>query len=170
MHPRENTQGKAKEYVVNPYQIAATNGRYYLICNYDKYDNVANYRLDRITNIKVLDTPVKPAKQVKGLENGLNLPKHMAEHIYMFAGESVPVTFRAKKYLVSEIIDWFGKDITFSDEPEDEVTARVTVNLEAMRKWALQYAVYVNVLGPEKLVAMGKDDVAKAAEMYREEE
>ena len=78
MHPRENAEGKAREYIVNPYQIAATNGRYYLICNYDKCDNVANYRLDRITNIKILDTPVKPAKQVKGLENGLNLPKHMA--------------------------------------------------------------------------------------------
>ena len=161
---------KAREYVVNPYQIAATNGRYYLICNYDKYDNVSNYRLDRITNIKVLDTPVKPTKQVKGLENGLNLSKHMAEHIYMFTGESVPVTFRAKKYLISEIIDWFGKDITFSDETEDEVTVRVTVNLEAMRKWALQYAMHVKVLGPGKLVAMVKEDVAKAAEMYKEEE
>ena len=170
MHPRKNAEGKVREYVVNPYQIAATNGRYYLICNYDKYDNVANYRLDRITNIKVLDTPVKPAKQVKGLENGLNLPKHMAEHIYMFTGESAPVVFRAKKYLVSEIIDWFGKDITFSDETEDEVTVRVTVNMEAMRKWALQYAMHVKVLGPEKLVAMIKEDVAKAAEMYKEDE
>ena len=131
---------------------------------------MANYRLDRITNIKVLDTPVKPAKQVKGLENGLNLPKHMAEHIYMFTGESVPVTFRAKKYLVSEIIDWFGKDITFSNETEDEVTVRVTVNLEAMRKWALQYAMHVKVLGPEKLVKLVKEDVAKAAEMYKEDE
>ena len=168
MYPRKNAEGKAREYIVNPYQIAATNGRYYLICNYDKYDNVSNYRLDRITNIKVLDTPVKPTKQVKGLENGLNLPKHMAEHIYMFTGESVPVTFRAKKYLVSEIIDWFGKDINFSNETEEEVTVRVTVNLEAMRKWALQYAMHVKVLEPEKLVVMVKEDVAKAAEMYKE--
>ena len=93
----------------------------------------------------------------------------MAEHIYMFTGESAPVVFRAKKYLVSEIIDWFGKDITFSDETEDEVTVRVTVNLEAMRKWALQYAMHVKVLGPEKLVELVKEDVAKASEMYKEE-
>ena len=105
-------------------------------------------------------------KKVKGLENGLNLPKHMAEHVYMFTGESAAVTFRAKKYLVSEIIDWFGKDIKFSDETEDEVTVRVTVNLEAMRKWALQYAVHVKVLGPEKLVELIRDDVKEAAEQY----
>lgn len=146
------------------YQIAAINGRYYLICNYDKYDNVANYRLDRITDIEILPVPVKPMKKVKGLENGLNLPKHMAEHIYMFTGESATVTFRAKKYLVSEIIDWFGKDIKFSDETEDEVTVRVMVNLEAMRKWALQNVVHVKILSPGKLVDMVKEDIKKASE------
>lgn len=169
MYPRENEKGEKRRYIINPYQIAAINGRYYLICNYDKYDNVANYRLDRITDIEILPVPVKPMKKVKGLENGLNLPKHMAEHIYMFTGESAAVTFRAKKYLVSEIIDWFGKDIKFSDETEDEVTVRVMVNLEAMRKWALQYAVHVKILSPGKLVDMVKEDIKKASEQYKGE-
>lgn len=168
LHPRKNSEGKVREYIMNPYQMAAVNGRYYLICNYDKYDNVSNYRLDRITDIKILNTPVKPMSHVKGLEKGLNLPKHMAEHVYMFGGESVPVTFRAKKYLISELIDWFGKDIQFLDESEVEVTARVTVNLEAMRKWALQYAVHVKVLSPKRLVDMVKEDIGKAMEQYQE--
>lgn len=166
MYPRKNSAGKNRRYIINPYQIAAVNGRYYLICNYDKYDNVANYRLDRITDIEILSTPVKPMKKVNGMENGLNLPKHMAEHVYMFTGESVPVTFRAKKYLLSEMIDWFGKEVQFSDESDDEVTVRVTVNLEAMRKWALQYAVHVKVLSPERLVDLVREDVKKAAEQY----
>ena len=168
IYPRENSVGEKRRYIINPYQIAAVNGRYYLICNYDKYDNVANYRLDRITDIEMLSTPVKAMKKVKGLENGLNLPKHMAEHVYMFTGESVPVTFRAKKYLLSEIIDWFGKDIKFSEETEDEVTVRVTVNLEAMRKWALQYGVHVKVLSPKELVNMVKEDIEKLVKQYEE--
>lgn len=166
MYPRRNSEGKVREYIINPYQMAAVNGRYYLICNYDKYDNVSNYRLDRITDIKMLNTPVKPMKRVKGLENGLNIPKHMAEHVYMFTGESVPVTFRAKRYLVSEVIDWFGKEIQFLDETEEEVTVRVTVNLEAMRKWALQYAVHVKVLSPKRLVDMVKEDIRCAIQRY----
>lgn len=32
--------------------------------------------------------------KVSGLEKGFNLPKHMAEHIYMFCGESIPVKVR----------------------------------------------------------------------------
>ena len=74
LHPRRDSNGGIREYVVNPYQIAAANGRYYLICNYDKYDDVANYRLDRITNIKLLPTPAKPMEKVKELENGFDLP------------------------------------------------------------------------------------------------
>ena len=169
MHPRRRSDRAVREYVINPYQMAAVNGKYYLICNYDKYDDVSNYRLDRITDIKMLDTPVKPMKLVKGLENGLNLTKHMAEHIYMFTGESVPVVFKAKRYLLTELFDWFGKDMQFLEETENEVTVRVNVNLEAMRKWALQYAVHVKVVSPKKLVDMVKEDIKNAMEQYEEE-
>lgn len=46
LHPK-----REREHVINPYQMVATNGRYYLICNYDKYDTLSNYRIDRITGI-----------------------------------------------------------------------------------------------------------------------
>lgn len=166
LHPRKNKDGSIREYIVNPYQIAAVNGRYYLICNYDKYDNVANYRLDRITNIKLLQTPAKPMKEVKGLENGFDLPRHMAEHIYMFTGKSALVTFRAKKYLLNDIIDWFGGEISFFDETEEEVSARVHVNLDAMRRWAMQYALHMRILSPDSLAEQVKIDLKQAAENY----
>lgn len=57
----------------------------------------------------------------------------------MFSDESVPVTFRMSKDILNDVIDWFGTEIAFSDETEDEVTARVTVNWHAMHYWALQY-------------------------------
>ena len=167
LHPRLNENGKPREYVINPYQIAATNGRYYLICNYDKYDNIAYYRLERITNIKLLDTPIKSLKMIKGFEKGIDLPKHMAEHIYMFTGESDTVTFRAKKYIISDIIDWFGTDVVFTNETKDEVTAKVKVNLQAMQYWALQYMNHVRVVSPRKLVNAIKDNILQAAKNYK---
>lgn len=166
MHPRKSADGSVREYVINPYQIAAANGRYYLICNYDKYDNVSNYRLDRITDIRLLDTPVKPMRQVRGLEHGLDLPKHMAEHIYMFGGESAPVTFTVKKNLLNDVMDWFGSEIMFLEETDDAVTAKVTVNLAAMRLWALQYALYVRILSPQSLADNVRNDLQKAIKSY----
>ena len=161
LHPK-----RQREYIVNPYQMAATNGRYYLIGNYDKYDNLANYRLDRITGIRLLDTPVKPVRQVEGMKNGLYLPKHMAEHLYMFSGESVPVTFRMKKTILNDVIDWFGTEIAFFDETEDEVTARVTVNWSAMRYWAQQYCRFVKILTPTDLAEQIKDDLKNSVKQY----
>ena len=166
MHPKENPDGSVREFVVNPYQMAATNGRYYLICNYEEKPNIANCRLDRITNIRLLDTPAKPKEQVKGGKL-FSLPQHMAEHLYMFSGESVPVTFRMKKDIVKDVIDWFGMDVAFSDETEDEVTARVTVNWHAMRHWALQYCRHVRVLTPPDLVQTVKEDLHAATEHYQ---
>lgn len=164
LHPRLNSKGEVRRYVINPYQMAATNGRYYLIANYDKYDNISHYRVDRISEIKTLDTPVK--KQ-KNLTESINLPKHMAELIYMFSGDSGRVTMRIDKGMVSDIIDWFGKDVSFYDERDDRVTASVVVNLQAMRYWAMQYAKYVEVLRPESLREQVKADLLEAVEKYK---
>lgn len=166
LHPRKNSEGEVRNYIINPYQIVATNGRYYLICNYDKYDSVSHYRLDRITNIKLLDTPAKPQRKVKGIENGLDLPKHLAEHLYMFAGESVAVKFIAKRYIVTDVIDWFGKDIKFSDATDDEVTVTVKVNPIAMKMWALKYSKHIRVIFPQSLVDEIKADIDFAKKNY----
>ena len=168
-HPRLNDDGSVKVYTVSPYQIAAANGRYYLICCTDLHDNVSHYRLDRIEEILLLDTPARPQKTVQGLEHGLNLPKHMAEHLYMFPGESSPVTFRMKKHILNDVIDWFGTDVSFSDESDDEVTARVEVNLRAMKLWAIQYVPYVKVLSPQSLTDEVKKSLQVALNQYGEE-
>ena len=155
LHPRH-----AERYIVDPYQIAATNGRYYLICTDNKHESISNYRLDRITGIELLDERAKPK-----LEDW-TLPRHMAEHIYMYAGKSERVVFRAKRYIVTDIIDWFGTDVVFTDVTEDEVTARVNVNLAAMRLWAMQYGRHIRVTYPESLAEDLKNDLKEALSHY----
>lgn len=166
LHQRMSSSGEKRRYVINPYQMAATNGRYYLIANYDKYDNISHYRVDRISDIVILDEPVKKQKE---LSETINLPKHMAEHIYMFSGESARVAMRIEKFLVGDVIDWFGKDVIFHNETETTVDVSVAVNLEAMRYWAMQYANYVEVLRPEKLREQIKADLLAAVEKYGDE-
>ena len=167
LHPRLEEDGSVRKYVVNPYQMAATNGRYYLIGNMDRYDNVSHYRVDRIKKIKLLENSrIKPMSRVEGLKNGLDLSSHMAEHIYMFSGESSTVTFRVTKQKLGDVIDWFGQHVRFSDEGEDEVTVTVRVNLQAMKYWALQYSSCVKVLSPPSLVEQIKADLLTAIGKY----
>lgn len=168
LHPSTNRDGTVHEYIVNPYQMAAANGRYYLIGNYDEYDNISHYRVDRILNIEILETPQKPKREVKEVENGFNLHQHMAEHIYMFSGASGNVNFRLNKSILNDVIDFFGSEISFFDENPSTVCARVRVNLSAMRKWAIQYALHAKILTPVSLAESVKSDLEKALENYNE--
>lgn len=151
LHPRLDGTERPKEYTVNPYQLVAANGRYYLIANTEPHSNVSHYRVDRITDIHLLEAPVKDSKQVQGLEQGLDLSQHMTEHPYLFAGESVRVIFRAQKHLLNDLEDWFGAGAKYSNATESTVDAAVKVNENAMFYWALQYAPYVEVLEPASL-------------------
>ena len=169
LHLRKRKDGTPIEYLVNPYQMVATNGKYYLIGNIEHYNNVSHYRLDRIQGIKLTDTPSKPQRKVEGLEHGLDLPKHMAEHIYMFSGESSRIIMRTTPEMAGELVDWFGNGVSFTDETETSVIAQVTANLKAMRFWALQYAPYVTVLAPQSLVDTVKEDLKYAITNYSNE-
>lgn len=162
LHPKRDMR-----YVVNPYQMVANNGKYYLIGNYDKYDDVSHYRIDKITEVQILDESVKPQKNVKGLENGLNLPKHMAEHIYMFSGQSTRVKFLAPKNMMDEIIDWLGKDLNIKTlGKEGQIEVSLNCNENSMFYWALQYGPYVEVLEPKSLRTRIAEAVKQMGEKY----
>ena len=73
--------------------MVANNGRYYLKCNYEEYNNVINVRIDKITDIQILDSP---AKSKRGLEGIKDVPDTMAEQLYMQSGPAERIVFRAK--------------------------------------------------------------------------
>lgn len=139
-------------YIVSPYQMAAANGFYYLICNTDGHDNIVHYRIDKMTDVKMLKLPAKNKNQIaEFIGGGFNLPKHMAEHIYMFSGESVFVKFWADKNILDAVVDWFGKDFKILQKTSDKILINVKVNETAMKFWTMQCGEYVEIISPETL-------------------
>ena len=162
LHPR-----KEESYIVNPYQIVANNGKFYLICNTDSHDNVSHYRIDKMTEVRMLDEKMKPMRDIPELANGLNLPKHMAEHIYMFSGPSDTFRLKTGSWMMSQLVDWFGNDFQLTSEKYDEIEVRVTCNKKAMRFWALQYGPYVEVISPKWMRDEIKKDAETMLKMYK---
>lgn len=152
--------------VVNPYQIVASNDRFYLIGNYDKFDDVVHFRIDKMTDVMILDDLVKPIKKIPELANGLNLSKHMAEHIYMFSGESINAKLKTIPGMMGTLVDWFGTDFSIVKANEKEMTVRICCNEMALRYWALQYGPYVEVMSPKSLRDKIKEDVKCMWEKY----
>lgn len=167
-HIRKRPDGSERIYIISPYQMAVKEGKYYLICNYDKYDDISNYRLDRITELTMLDEPVKPFERLKWA-NGrtLDLAAYMQEHPYMFASDNVRAVFWVAKPLISDVIDLFGTDITFSDEDDDGVVVSAFTNEMAVEQFAFSFAPDVTVLKPEQLREKIKCDLNRALENYK---
>ena len=162
LKPKKDVKtGKNKEHIVNPYYIIATQGRYYLLCKYDKYEDTAHLRIDRIQNIEILGEAIdqKASKP--------DLPKHMVEHLYMMSGESGLVRFDFKKEILNDVIDWFGTDIILQEKKEGVVNAQVTVNYESMKFWAMQYGENVTVLSPKSLVDKIKNSIKAISKNYK---
>ncbi len=166
LHPSRNEAGQPRRQTLNPYQLVASEGRYYLICNNDHYDTVSNYRVDRITDIEILETPVKPKGQVLGLEDGLNLQDYVYQNLNMFSSEAENVEFVISRNSVSLVIDFFGKHISFHEREDGQISCRLLVNTEAMKHWAVQYANLVRVTAPEHLVEAVREELRKACNLY----
>lgn len=161
---------KGRTYKANPYQMIAANGYYYLLSNMDAYDNIAYFRIDKMSKVEILEEKVKPMKQVAGLENGLDLPKHMAEHFYMFTGESDIIKLKCDAWAIDSLADWFGKDMRIVENNEEEkyVIVSMKCNLNAMFYLALQYGPNVEVLEPKTLREEIKEAIGKIADKYND--
>lgn len=94
--------------------MVAACGKYFLICNHNKFDNISHYRINRISNIELFDTPRKPKNEVEGLM-GLDIAQYMNEHIYMSGCKSFRTQFEMPKYLVSDVLDHFKADVNFKE-------------------------------------------------------
>ena len=152
--PEKNEDGTPRIRIVSPYEVVIKNEKYYLICSHSAGNNLFHYRVDLMHDIEILkDRPIRPLREVSDeYLYGLDLDKYMNEHIYMFGGESMEVTIKIDKNaplnIVGHVIDSFGNEVQFFDETDDDVRARFTVNKNAMKYWALQYGLYVEVETP----------------------
>lgn len=162
LHPKRN-----QKYIVSPYQMVNNKGKYYLIGNYDEYDNVSHYRLDRITDVEILKENRKPMKSVKGLEKGFNISEYISEHFYMFSGESEHFMLRTNENMMDALVDGFGKDFRVEFGEEDDIIVRLKCNPTAFFHWAMQYGGSIEVLEPESMRERIKKAALNIYKMYK---
>ena len=169
MHRRCRQDGTVREYVVSPYQMAAKEGKYYLICNHDRFDNVSNYRVERIAEIKLLDEPARPFATLEGSGGKrLDLAKYMAEHIYMYSGGNTRVKFRIVREMICDVLDIFGQNVRFCEESDTHVCVIADVNERAMLQLAKNYGPDVLILEPKRLVDAMREDAKNLLDAYQQ--
>lgn len=139
-----------REHVANPYYIAIANGRYYLVANNERYDDITHYRLEKISGVRILDEPRRPKEEIADFRGGEGLSGHMVERVYMFSGESCRVVMRVSPDGINDAIDWLGRDIRI-EERDGFFRVETVTNRNAIKYWTMQFGEKVEILEPADL-------------------
>lgn len=158
---------KEKPYIINPYFMVNSMGNYYLVCNNNYFDKIANFRIEEITDIKILDTDIKPATKLIGFEKGLDIAKYINSNIYMFGDNHIEVKLKIdNEYMVSQVRKWFGNKIKVRQE-NDVYYGFLTTSEMSIIYWALQYCENVEILEPLSTREKIKNIVEKLTQRYK---
>ncbi|MBR5438946.1 MAG: WYL domain-containing protein [Clostridia bacterium] len=155
-------------HTVSPYQMILHNQRYYLMGFNEKWQHIQYYRMDRITEIKLLDAVRTQLKTIKGYESGIDYKRFSSSMPYMFFDEPQAVEFIADGWAMDQIIDWFGKDIKIEERKDGRYLVKVIASVNAMEYWAMQYLKAVEIIAPLDLRERIKNNIKTANEKYRD--
>lgn len=161
LHPMRRNKDK-----VHPFAVVCTNGQYYLIASYRSYDNVRHYRMDRVTDIELLDQDARSVKEITGYEKGLNIAQYAAEHNFMYGGKTERIVLKMVKECASDVLDAFGKSAVMENIDEEYIRVTVNATIAGMRFFALQFGSVCEVLEPKELREAVRADIAEMVKKY----
>lgn len=130
---------RAEPYIVNPIGMTYTNEHYYLVCTLSNYENASLYRIDRMSDLAVLNETADATS-----ENASDVADNA---IYAFVGAPEEIVFSFDKGVLNDVVDRFGTSIKLTDGCE-QYTGRVTAAPRGIKFWALQYLPYVEIISP----------------------
>lgn len=129
-------------YVTNP--VALCVDRYYYLVAYDSaFADYRHYRVDRIANLTVTDTPRDP------LPEGFDLGSYVKTIFDMFNGETTTVFLRMHRSLLNAAMDRFGSDAHMRSDGEDYFVLSAPVEIgPTFFGWLFQFGAQAELLSP----------------------
>ena len=152
-------------WTVSPWQLAWEGGCYYLIAYQDEKDpaNIRNYRVDRMSYVKVLDRP----RRGKEAFAAFDLPSYLRKHFNMFGGPEYRVTLRCTADLEAAMRDRFGQDPLFLPEADGYFQFDVPVCVsDQFYGWVCGFGGKVEVTSPAEVRQGLHDMVQELAEQH----
>ena len=156
-HHGRSISGEDRLYRGSPYRMIASDGQYVLICNLEGSEEISIFKVELMSEIQILDEPVRLQTSLESLEQGDKLSDYLFAYYGLYTGAPVECTFEADWHLMSDIIDDFGRTAHLVSASQDKLTVETVVPAEAMKAWALKHAPFVKVTAPSYLVKEVKE-------------
>ena len=145
---RKALQHNGERYIEMPVQLVYAEGYYYLVVFNEKHDDFANYRVDRMDRIEVLDEPALKNERIATFD-----ARELESRAFgMYSGEPVAATLLVDEEIMGAVIDRFGKDV--ESVPTGEKQARVYATVmksPVLFGWLAQFGGRVRIEKPTAL-------------------
>ncbi|MHB8128487.1 MAG: helix-turn-helix transcriptional regulator [Mobilitalea sp.] len=154
-------------YKVNPYTIVWQNDTYYLICNIDKYDNLTNFRLDRMEDLKICsDEITRDPKEVLGVNPSVRIQEYVNTSVNHYGGELIRLKLECEEADMNVLYDFTGGNVRVSDQGNGKLLVSFEIqNSDGLINWLMQCGKIYKVVEPveikEKLIRRLKETIEK---------
>lgn len=152
---------ESKTRVVSPYAMTWQFDYYYLIGNYDKYDNLMNLRIDRIHSVEITDEPIRHFSEVSAYRDTFDVADYTKKLFGMFGGNTQEIKLRCSNKILEQVTDRFGDSIFIINVTETtfDFTVKAAVS-DALVTWIMNYEDKIEVVSPDEL----RDKIVSRAE------
>ena len=163
----EKTQ---REFVLSPYSMIWSSDRYYLVANNGKYDNLMNLRVDRITEVEILNDKARPFSEVCTYKNRFDAADYVRKTFNMFTGSEEVIELQCNYSVLEEMLDRFGENITLRKCGNNTFSLRTEAFInDGLVSWIMQFGDGIKVITPQELGDMVFEKAKKICELYAPE-
>ena len=158
---------KDKKSIVSPYRMVVKNQRYYLMSKNMERGTLTYYKIDKITNMKILDKCADDINTLPSFTHGVNNMVLSDALPYMFSDKPENIQIELKTPETADAIcDWFGHRVKFMTGKDNRIIACVKSSPLAMKYWALQYVDVAKIISPSHLVNDVKRELQLGLDYY----
>lgn len=148
-------------YVVEPVALVFHEDNYYVVVYSEKHDSTANYRVDRMDSVEVLNELVSQ----KALDLRSEVAGYTERVFKMYGGQPVDLVIEFSDKLIGVVYDKFGENTKMIRTEEHKCVATVKVQISpTFWGWLFQFGKQMRILSPTHLIDERKNMVKELAE------
>jgi len=156
-----NLSNDGNDYFVKPLGLVWNNDRYYLVAHFSKEDEIRQYRVDRMRNVRVLEERFVA-------DSYFDLKTYTSGMFHMFGGEMISLEAKFNDKLINVVIDRFGLKANIVDQQNGTILLKSQVAMsDGLVRWLFRWGGNVKVLHPSQLAERMKQEAEKMYEQYR---
>ncbi len=156
-----------REMKISPYAMTWEDDHYYLIGNYDKYDNLIHLRIDRMRSVTETDEPIRHFREVSDYTDVFDVADYTKRLFSMFGGEMQEIELKCSKDILEQVTDRFTDKIFIRKVTDTSFSFSTNaVVSDALVTWIMNYGDKIEAVAPQNLRDMIADRAKRVLDIY----